>query len=37
VDEFYIFVSKKNSAKESAVKIPVNNKIATSHTIDVEG
>ena len=37
MDEYYIYVWKKNTPKESAVKIPVPVKTAVDHTIEVEG
>ena len=37
VDDFYIYVWKKNTPKETAVKIPVPIKTAVDHTIEVEG
>jgi hypothetical protein len=37
VDEYYVYVWKKSSPKETAIKIPVGVKNAVSHTVDVEG
>jgi hypothetical protein len=37
VDEYFIYVWKKNTGKETAVRIPVANKTATEYTINVEG
>ncbi len=37
VDEYFVYIWKKNTPKETAIKVPATNKTATSFLMDVEG